>query len=92
MEHSVGESILFMNPWHPYRVELAPVMEGPYTILRKVSPVYYEIGRCLHLLQRFPTLLNLEKKAATIAFRTYYDRHVKKGLQAEEHLGSPRLA
>ncbi|OTF70466.1 hypothetical protein BLA29_000942, partial [Euroglyphus maynei] len=41
----IGDKVVVQVAWHPNNGKLTPVMEGPYTILRKLSDVNYEINR-----------------------------------------------
>ncbi|WP_131058317.1 integrase catalytic domain-containing protein, partial [Clostridioides difficile] len=41
----VGDKVLVEVAWHPNNGKLTAVMEGPYTILRELPPVNYEIDR-----------------------------------------------
>lgn len=51
-ELQVGDFVLYETPWHPNRGKLSAIMEGPYTIIRKISTVNYEIDRTVAPLGR----------------------------------------
>ncbi|CAN7937771.1 unnamed protein product, partial [Ixodes hexagonus] len=56
-----GELVLLEIAWHPNKKKLAPVFEGPYTILRKVSAVNYEIDRAVPTLNRQTDIVHASK-------------------------------
>ncbi len=45
-----GDSVLIERMWDPNNGKLAPVKEGPFTILKKLSPVTFEVNRPVQTL------------------------------------------
>lgn len=60
-EFATGDAVLYETPWHPNRGKLSPVMEGPYTVLKKVSPVNYEIDRPVLPIGRQTDVVHISK-------------------------------
>lgn len=61
IEFQVGDFVLYETPWHPNNGKLSSIMEGPYKILRKVSPVNYEINRSVFPLGRNSDIVHVSK-------------------------------
>lgn len=56
-----GDALLYKTPWHPNRGRLVPVIEGPYTILKNVFPVNYEIDRSTLPLGKQSDIVRISK-------------------------------
>jgi hypothetical protein len=65
---TVGDRILMEIPWHPNNGKLKPAYQGPFTILRKINQLLYEIDKTNLVTGKHSEIVNARK------LKPYYAR------------------
>lgn len=67
----VGDQVLLKVAWHPNNGRLTQVLGGPFTIIRKLSPVTYEVCRENRQCRKKSTI-NHSKQTQTVLSIWYF--------------------